>query len=851
MTMMHQLDHDRAVARATGEAFVFRDFEKSRLMSIREAVHAQPYHYGALFLAMVVFWTVVMSAGEGMEGASRPALSLTPHVATYALVLGLLMYPLRQLWIPLGVYGAAFAYVFVQPFGASVPWIAIPSLRAWHFVALLLIGLAFSLGLGVVYRLIFRWLFLRFRPFAVDISFTMAAAVTFVLVCLLQLWVMLRFAAQLDPQVASDLGFTATYLQFSLLRIMRGGVVITAFLLAAINMPRQKDLRLALLLAMFFPLLGLAQSHGFQIYPMIDVVLLGLLIAVLMPPSISIFACIMGITLYAGLTGQFLHDTVEGDIHEVILRTYSVIGLYVLVMIFTLRMYGEQKAAHMHSSIRKLDRVRNAAGVGLFAINLTMRRYLVDDAAARLTGCAPEGELDAVIEAFDPMHHEPLVGGMASKHGEGTGHTFKLRARGDDGLSRIVQLYIWYERAPSGDDIAYGLLLDISAEHRRKKQLTEALNTLNAQQERQRQLFSIVSHELRTPASIISMLIDDLTDVSDRARAQRQLRDAADQLLAVMDDMRQAVNPEKNLPIRLEPYVPAEVAESIRNGMQLAASERGIAVDIVLGPGAERHRMGDMRRVKQVLTNLVRNAINQSNGTRVTIRYDVDPAHVTGDIPQSHWRVEDDGIGIPDEDVERLFQPFERGGNDARKQADGSGLGLFIVRSAIELLGGRVSFYRPTSGGTGYSVHLPEPEAQASGAPAASAAAPALQRRLRVLLAEDNALVADVMRARLEKHVGPVTHAANGREALDLALQMQPDLLITDLFMPEIDGDELIRTLRERGYTRPIIGISAAVVGHDLDRFRAAGASAIMQKPLDTQQLKQCLEQLLRKDAAG
>ncbi|MFD1807939.1 hypothetical protein ACFSHQ_06540 [Gemmobacter lanyuensis] len=128
-------------------------------------------------------------------------------------------------------------------------------------------------------------------------------------------------------------------------------------------------------------------------------------------------------------------------------------------------------------------------------------------------------------------------------------------------------------------------MLDISAEHRRKKQLTEALNTLNAQQERQRQLFSIVSHELRTPASIISMLIDDLTDVSDRARAQRQLRDAADQLLAVMDDMRQAVNPEKNLPIRLEPYVPAEVAESIRNGMQLAASERGIAVDIVLGPG--------------------------------------------------------------------------------------------------------------------------------------------------------------------------------------------------------------------------------------------------------------------------
>ncbi|MFD1807940.1 response regulator [Gemmobacter lanyuensis] len=120
-----------------------------------------------------------------------------------------------------------------------------------------------------------------------------------------------------------------------------------------------------------------------------------------------------------------------------------------------------------------------------------------------------------------------------------------------------------------------------------------------------------------------------------------------------------------------------------------------------------------------------------------------------------------------------------------------------------------------------------------------------------MLLAEDNALVADVMRARLEKHVGPVTHAANGREALDLALQMQPDLLITDLFMPEIDGDELIRTLRERGYTRPIIGISAAVVGHDLDRFRAAGASAIMQKPLDTQQLKQCLEQLLPKDAAG
>lgn len=171
------------------------------------------------------------------------------------------------------------------------------------------------------------------------------------------------------------------------------------------------------------------------------------------------------------------------------------------------------------------------------------------------------------------------------------------------------------------------------------------------------------------------------------------------------------------------------------------------------------------------------------------------------------------------------------------------------------MLGGHVEYFPAPEGGAGYHIRLPEPLADGTLLPDADDPdADDLDfASLRVLLAEDNALVAEVTSARLRKYMGSVVHAPTGRRALELIHQDPPDVLITDLYMPEMNGAELIRTLREEGNDLPIIGLTAAVVGDDMRQFEMVGASHIMTKPLEDAQLMRFLrsEYARRKRAAA
>ena len=116
---------------------------------------------------------------------------------------------------------------------------------------------------------------------------------------------------------------------------------------------------------------------------------------------------------------------------------------------------------------------------------------------------------------------------------------------------------------------------------------------------------------------------------------------------------------------------------------------------------------------------------------------------------------------------------------------------------------------------------------------------------LRILLAEDNKLVAEVTHAQLSRFVGRVDVVENGIEALERIASARPDILITDLFMPEMDGDELVKALRARGETIPVIGLTAAVVGDDMERFHHVGVQTVMSKPIDMATLRRTILTLL------
>ncbi|MBC2834845.1 response regulator [Paragemmobacter straminiformis] len=814
----------------TGEAYVFRDFERSRILAIRRALADDPALYTFWFLAVVAIWTVLMSAAAGLHGQNLLAVNVTPHVAQYTLILGIFFYPRRLAWVPLLAYGSVFLYPFYQPFTNSTPWNDIHGLT-WTVVAMLF---AISLGAGLVlswcYDLSFRAARLRMRAHSADLFLCFASFVFFAVIGAIQISLSLRYAATLDPALRAALGFGPDYVELSVIRMLRGCVVVAAFLLAALEFPRRNQILPTFAVMLLFPLMAAVQARGYVLYPMIDVVVLGMVLVIALPLRVALFGCIGGFAIYAALTGAFLRDMLPADPHEVLLERYSLMALTMLLLGMAVKSHTDNLISQKDAAIRKLDRARDFAGVGLFALNRATGRFRLDDAAQRMLSLPAEGPIDDLRDALSVDDAAALMRGMMP--GAAPSRDLVMHAT----TGRVLHSFLWTEPSPAGDPVSFGILLDVTESENRETRLKETLEELSNRQERQRQLFSIVSHELRTPASVMSILIDDLPDTDDRTRLHRQMREAADQLLSVLGDMRQTVNPEKNLPVKRVSYVPAELAESLRNALSLTARDHDISLSLSLGAGAAKPRVGDVMRLRQALSNLMRNALIHSKGTQVRLSFSAQPPMVAGAPPVSQWQVEDDGIGIAADQVDRLFLPFERGTDDPRRLPDGSGLGLYIARQSIEMLGGTLQFYQPQRGGAGYVLRLPEPLAEAAQEPSATAPATAPlapDHVWSVVLAEDNALVADVTKARLERLHAKVRVAPDGRAALEMIAERQPDLVITDLFMPELDGDDLIRRLRQQGYTRPIIGLTAAVVGEEMNRFHAAGANIVMQKPLD------------------
>lgn len=828
--------------RETGEAYVFRDFERSRFMAIRRAVDAEPWFYSCCFFAVAAFWTVLMSAGAGMHGQNLAAVNLTPHVAHFTIILGFFFYPLRLFWVPVVAYLMVFLYPFYQPLTNSVPWHRVDGMTFAIMFELFAINLLCGICVGLLYRLVFLLARPRLRAHAADLFLGYASYIIFGLVGTVQIYIAGQFFQTLDGPVSAALGFDADFFELALIRNLRGCAVVAAFLLAAIEYPRKGQVLPVIGVMVLFPLLALLQGQGFVLYPMFDVLVLAFLVMLVTPIRIGLFASIGGIAVYAAMTGHFLVDRTNSDSTQITLERYSIIALALLLVVVSIKSHTGHVIGQKDAAIRKLNRARDFAGVGLFAMNRATGRFRLDDAAERMLSLPAEGRIDALRAALDTDSAAALMRVMLP--GVAPARDIKLHTVSGP----VLRAFVWSDTSPTGDTVAYGILLDVTEAEDREAHLRETLDELSTRQERQRQLFSIVSHELRTPASVMSILIDDLPDASDKLRLIRQMREATDQLLSVLADMRQTVNPEKNLPVTKVSYVPAELAESLRNMLELTANEHGIALTVALGAGAGKARVGDVMRLRQALSNLMRNAVIHSRGTTVRLSFSGQPATMPGGAPTSQWQVEDNGVGIPPDQVDRLFQPFERGGqDDPRRSADGSGLGLFIARQSVEMLGGTLHHYQPLRGGAGYVLRLPEVFADEAGSTQTEARKPSVAKPLdapwTVVLAEDNPLVAEVTKARLERLRATVRVAENGLSALAMVKDQQPDVIITDLFMPELDGDDLVRQLRQQGYDRPVVGLTAAVVGEEMARFRAAGANLVMQKPLDFAELMRLMRE--------
>jgi PAS domain S-box-containing protein len=381
------------------------------------------------------------------------------------------------------------------------------------------------------------------------------------------------------------------------------------------------------------------------------------------------------------------------------------------------------------------------------------------------------------------------------------------------------------------------------------KEVEDGLRGARAEADRankaKREFLSRMSHELRTPLNVILgfaqvLQLDELAP--DQAESVDHIVRAGRHLLALIDDILEISRVEAgNIEFAIEPVGLAETAARVLELMKPLAAQSGVTLNNA-SPDCGYHVSADRQRLKQVLMNLVSNAIKYNvEGGSVTDSCSEDAA----DIALS---VTDTGMGVPPGAMDRLFEPFDRLGREAT-EIEGTGLGLSLSKGLVEAMGGTISASPNPGGGTMFTVRLPRADAPESRARIALLEADAAGHRTGlVLFIEDNLasfrLVERVLSRRPGVHLLPAMQAGLG---LQLARDHHPDLIILDLRLPDMKGEEVLRRLLHDPATAsiPVVIASADASPRQVERLLELGARAYLTKPIDVPKLLGLVDEFL------
>ena len=369
-----------------------------------------------------------------------------------------------------------------------------------------------------------------------------------------------------------------------------------------------------------------------------------------------------------------------------------------------------------------------------------------------------------------------------------------------------------------------------------------------------------MSHEIRTPMTSIlgytDLLMDDSLSAADRKTFLATVRRNGEHLLQLINDILDLSKIEAGkMVMDLGPcHLPSTVAD-VASMMRPRAEQRRSSLEVrYAGPLPETiHTDGD--RLRQVIVNLVGNAVKftENGSIRIGVSF----------LPQ--WRsdqsavsveVTDTGIGIRQEALPHLFQPFTQAESSTTRKYGGTGLGLAISRQIVTALGGELTVRSAPGEGSTFTVTIPtgdiagvnllespgevicEDEAGTRWTPDAG-----VLRGVKILLAEDSVDNQELLRTVLGNVGAEVEVVENGRLAVERAETGAFDVVLMDMNMPEMDGYEATRRLRDRGYQRPILALTANAMSGDCERCLAAGCNAHLAKPIDRKQLIETVAQ--------
>ncbi|MBN2473675.1 MAG: PAS domain S-box protein [Pirellulales bacterium] len=370
-----------------------------------------------------------------------------------------------------------------------------------------------------------------------------------------------------------------------------------------------------------------------------------------------------------------------------------------------------------------------------------------------------------------------------------------------------------------------------------------------------------MSHEIRTPMTAIlgfseNLLLPDLSE-EDRVVAVETIRRNGKHLLALINDILDLSKVEAGkLDVERIACSPGQVIEDVRSLMHSRALEKGLEFQVEYATGLPETILSDPTRLRQILINLVGNAVKFTEEGSVWLVVGFQHPQ-DGEEPFLYFEVTDTGIGMTPEQTERLFQPFAQADSSTTRRFGGTGLGLTICKRLSEKLGGTVEVSSQLGVGSTFRVTIAtgkldgvavveKPAATVSRfvepQPALAASAPVDKLDCRVLLAEDAPDNQRLICLILNKLGARVTVAENGQIAYKQAMEAwrmaEPfDVVLMDMQMPILDGYQTTRRLREQRYTGPIVALTAHAMASDRAKCLQAGCDAYLSKPIERERL--------------